>query len=62
MRVRSDLNGEAIVKNKRNQQEEGLCFCWRLAKTRSKENKCRGAAAKTVGILSTQNMHTPADL
>lgn len=64
VRPTADPNVEVIVMEMRRQpvKERGLCFSWRLTKTLSRENRGRGAAAKTVGILSTQDMYAVADL
>lgn len=57
MRPTADPNGEVIVMEMwREPVKRGLCFSWRPTKTPSRENRGRGAAAKTVGILSTQDM------
>lgn len=63
MRPAVHLNGEVIVMEMcKEPVKRGLCFSWRPTKTRSRENRGRGAAAKTVGILSTQDMYAGADL
>lgn len=56
-------NGEVIVMEMwREPVKRGLCFSWRPTNNWSRENRGRGAAAKTVGILSTQDMYAEADL